>query len=168
MATGAGTSSGGKRISPGLYVIFANRGIEIDRYPAIESHLRWFRRDLAKRATAHLHPWYELQQPQEGIFHEFSQPKIVWPDITPEARFAYDATGSYLGNTSYVMPTGLTWFLPVLNSSLFEFILCQLTTSVLRGSLRLFSQYMAQLPTVMPDNGAEAELEKLAEEILEL
>ena len=157
-----------KADSPGFYIIFANRGIKIDRYPAVEAHLRWFRSDLAKRATAHLHPWYELQQPQEGIFHEFAQPKIIWPDITPEARFALDVTGSYLGNTSYVMPTRSEWFLPFLNSSLIEFILCQLTTSVLGGSLRLFNQYMTLLPTVVPDNGAQAELEMLAQEILSL
>ena len=68
-----------KAYSTGHYIIFANRGIDIDRYPAIEAHLRWFRSDLEKRATASLHPWYELQQPQEGIYHEFAHPKIVWP-----------------------------------------------------------------------------------------
>ena len=39
-------------VSSGLYIIFANRGIDIHHYPAIEAHLRWFRGDLERRATA--------------------------------------------------------------------------------------------------------------------
>ena len=91
----------------GLYIIFTGRGVDIEQYPAIKEHLNWFRGDLEKRATASLHPWHELQQPQEGIHHLFAHSKIVWPDITPEARFAYDATGSYLDMTCFSVPNRL-------------------------------------------------------------
>ena len=64
------------------------------------------------------------------------------------------------------MPTGSTWLLPVLNSSLSEFILCQLTTSVLGGSLRLFSQYMTQLPIVTPDEETQSKFELFVDEIV--
>ena len=70
-----------KAESAGLYIIFTSRGVDIEKYPAILEHLKWFRTDLEKRATANVHPWYELQQPQEGIYHEFAVPKIIWPDI---------------------------------------------------------------------------------------
>ena len=76
-----------KTNSSDLSVIFANRGVDIEKYPAILEHLRWFRSDLEKRATSNVHPWYELQQPQEGIHHEFTQPKIIWQDIARELRF---------------------------------------------------------------------------------
>ena len=89
-----------KAHSPGLYIIFTSRGVDIDQYPAIEEHLKWFRGALEQRATAHLHPWFELQQPQEGIYHEFANHKIVWPDITSQVRFAYDSNGSYLAKHS--------------------------------------------------------------------
>ena len=154
--------------SAGLYIIFTNRGVAIHRYPAVEGHLLWFRNDLEKRATAHLHPWYELQQPQEGIYHEFARPKVVWPDIAREVRFAYDNTGSYLGNTAYAMPTDRMWLLPVLNSSLVEFILCQITNSLPGGFVRLIYQYIIQVPIVTPDSEAQAELAALTNEILSL
>ncbi len=154
--------------SPGLHVIFTSRGVDIEQYPVVQEHLSWFRGGLEGRATAHLHPWYELQQPQEGIYHEFAHPKIVWPDIAREIRFAYDTTGSYLGNTSYVMPTESIWMLPVMNSTLAEFLLCQITSSLRGGFLRLFSEYTASLPIVEPDADARTELETLANEILGL
>ena len=155
-----------KAASPGLYIIFANRGIDIDHYPAIESHLRWFRSDLEKRATAHLHPWYELQQPQEGIYHEFARPKMVWPDIAPEARFAYDTAGSYMDATCFFVPTDSRWILTVMNSGLVEFFLCQATSTLRGGFLRPKRQYMVPLPIVTPDAEVQGKLESLADEIL--
>ena len=152
----------------GLYIIFASRGVDIDQYPAIKEHLNWFRGDLEKRATASLHPWYELQQPQEGIHHLFGHSKIVWPDITPEARFAYDATGSYVDITCFAVPTESAWMLAVMNSGLVEFLLCQVTSTLRGGYLRPKRQYTTRLPIVTPDAEARTELEALTNEILSL
>ena len=152
----------------GLYIIFASRGVDIDQYPAIEEHLNCFRGDLERRATASLHPWYELQQPQEGIHHLFTHTKIVWPDITPEARFAYDAAGSYVDMTCFVIPTESAWMLAVMNSGLFEFLLCQVTSTLRGGYLRPKRQYTTRLPIVAPDAEARTELEALTKEILSL
>ena len=149
-----------------LYIIFTSRGVDIEQYPAIKEHLNWFRGDLEKRATSSLHPWYELQQPQEGIHHLFAHSKIVWPDITPEARFAYDATGSYLDMTCFSMPTRSAWMLAIMNSGLVEFLLCQVTSALRGGYLRPKRQYTTRLPIVTPDAEAQAGLESLTNEIL--
>ena len=151
--------------SEGLHILFMNRGIDIEKYPAVEEHLSWYRDDLERRATAHLHPWYELQQPQEGIFREFERLKIIWPDISPSVRFALDTTGSYIGNTSYAMLTESTWILAIMNSALMEFLLCQITNSLRGGFLRLFSQYMAKLPIMIPGRYTQDELQDLADQI---
>ena len=157
-----------KTHSPGLYIIFTSRGVDIDQYPAIRNHLIWFRGDLENRATAHLHPWYEFQQPQEGIYHEFDHPKIVWPDIAREVRFAHDTSKSYLDMTCFSIPISSTWMLAVMNSALVEFLLCQITSSLRGGFLRPKRQYMTRLPIVTPDTAAQAELEALTNEILRL
>ena len=149
-----------------LYIIFTSRGVDIEQYPAIKEHLNWFRGDLEKRATSSLHPWYELQQPQEGIHHLFAHSKIVWPDITPEARFAYDATGSYLDMTCFSMPARPAWMLAIMNSGLVEFLLCQVTSTLRGGYLRPKRQYTTRLPVVTPDAEAQAGLESLTNEIL--
>ena len=110
-----------------------------------------------------MHPWYELQQPQEGIYHHFSQHKIVWPDIAREVRFAYDMDESYLGNTGYIMPTDSLWMLAVLNSHLIEFLLCQITSSLRGGFVRLIHQYVSRLPVVSPDATLQLRLTAIAQ-----
>ncbi len=157
-----------KANSSGLYIIFTNRGVDISKYRAIEDHLRWFRDDLEKRATAHLHPWYELQQPQEGIYHEFAHPKIVWPEFARSIRFTFDPNGSYVNNKCYVIPIDNKWLLAVLNASLSEFLLCQMTNSLPGGFTQLYLHHMSRFPFVTPDVDAQTELEALANEIIGL
>ena len=98
-----------KAESAGLYIIFTNRGVDSEQYPAILKHLRWFRGDLENRATSDVHPWYELQQPQEGIYHEFAVPKIIYPEFARSVRFTFDSSGSYVNNKCYILPTNNTW-----------------------------------------------------------
>ena len=150
------------------YIVFTNRGVDIDQYPAIKDHLSWFRRDLEKRATAHLHPWYELQQPQEGIYHEFTHHKIVWPEFARSVRFTFDPDGSYVNNKCYMIPVDNKWLLAVLNASLSEFLLCQVTSSLLGKFMQLYYHYTIRLPVVTPEEDARAELEALTDEILSL
>ena len=147
----------------GKYIIFTSRGTDIGAYPAIRDHLKEFQLDLERRATAHLHPWFELQQPQEGIYSEFEQPKIIWPDIARELRFAFDGAGSYIGNTAYAMPMHGSWLLATLQSELTEFLLCQVTNSLRGGFLRAIYQYVTRLPIVTPDAGQQRQLEAMAE-----
>lgn len=124
--------------------------MDIDRYPAIHEHLEWFRPQLEKRATAHLHPWYELQQPQEGIFAEFDRPKVIWPDITREVRFSFDGGGSYINDKSFLMPTDSVWLLAIMNSTLAEFLLCQIASTLRGGFLQMKRQYTSRLPILDP------------------
>ena len=145
-----------------LYIIFTSRSVDIDRYPAVRAHLELYRPNLEKRATSHLHPWYELQQPQEGIYEEFTRPKIIWPDIAREVRFAFDPDGSYIGNTAYAMPTNSPWPLTFMNSALAEFLLCQITNTLRGGFLRLINQYIIRLPVITPDPALQRRLDSIA------
>ena len=146
----------------GLYIIFTSRGVDIDRYPAVRAHLELYRPNLEKRATSHLHPWYELQQPQEGIYEEFASPKIIWPEFARSVRFCFDATGGYVNNKCYVMPINSMWMLAVLNSDLVEFLLCQITSSLRGGFMQLYYHYTSRLPIVPPTSGLQRNLESIA------
>ena len=147
----------------GLYVIFMSRGVQITQYPAIEEHLEMFQTALERRATARLHPWYELQQPQEGIYAEFDRPKIVWPDISRELRFSYVAEGTYLANKTYFTPSNTMWLLSTLNSNLVEFLLRQLTNALRGGAIQAHTQYTSRLPIVTPDPAVERRFQDIAE-----
>ena len=154
--------------SPGLHIIFMSRGVDIDQYPAIKDHLQWFRGDLEARATAHLHPWYELQQPQEGIYHEFAQPKVVWGNLAVESKFARDTSQAYVSAPANFLVEPVPWLLAVMNSSLLNFLYPKLTVAR-GGSFQEFKiGYIEPAPIVTPDSEAQAELEALTNEVLGL
>ena len=141
------------------------RDILRETYPAIHDHLSWFEQKLRIRQDQGRY-WWELRAC--AYYQEFAHPKIVWPDIAPETRFAWDPTGNYLGNTAYAMPTTARWLLTVLNSGLVNFLLNRISNSLRGGYLRLIHQYVSQVRIVTPDKDTEAELETLAQEMLSL
>jgi hypothetical protein len=118
---------------------------------AIIEHLRPYKERLENRATKQA--WYELQQPQMRYTSEFDNPKIVFPDIAKESRFAFDNTGAYPANTVYVLPREDFYLLGVLNSRMiWEY--AKETLTVLGdankgGRLRFFRQFVEKLP--IPD-----------------
>ncbi len=155
-----------KAHSPGLYIIFTSRGVDVDQYPAIRDHLRWFRSDLEERATAHLHPWYELQQPQEGLYHEFEHPKVVWGNLAVESKFARDTSQAYISAPANFLVEPVRWLLPMMNSSVLNFLYPKLTVAR-GGSFQEFKiGYIEPTPIVTPGTEAQAELERLGNEIV--
>ncbi len=132
--------------TPGLYIIFTNRGVDIDRYPAIKAHLLWFRNDLEKRATAHLHPWYELQQPQEGCYYEFVNPKIIFNRFINSPTFAYDTSGAYHNDACYFAVPPTPAVAAIVNSAVGWWLLSHLCTPLQNGYLQVFVQFLEKLP----------------------
>ena len=130
----------------GLYIIFTSRGVDIDRYPAVRAHLELYRPNLEKRATSHLHPWYELQQPQEGIYHEFDNPKIIFKRFINAPQFTYDPSGFWHNNACDFAVTPSASLAAIVNSQIVWFLLRNLCTALANGYLQVFAQFLKQLP----------------------
>jgi hypothetical protein len=129
------------------YLIYTYHGIDINKYPAVEQHLRTFKERLTRRATKQ--EWYELQQPQYNFTKYMDQPKIIFPDIATRPRFALDEVGYYSSNTTYFIPRRDLYLLGLLNSSLGCFYFKN-TCAGLEGKneiyLRFFGQYLEGFP----------------------
>lgn len=163
------------------YIIFARQGINIEEYPIIEEYLtRWKdkltpkvnRLDEIGRAPGK-YQWYELQA-TTGYYKEFEKPKIVWPDIAKESRFAWDDRCYYYINTCYLMPTEEIYLIGILNSKLIWSYLIR-SCAVLgdpdrRGRIRLFNTYMNDVPILVINERSEqkSQLESNVNRILEL
>ena len=100
------------------YVIYARKGIDIDRYPAIRAHLLRHKDALTKRRGKQ--QWYELQaSPSDKIDSLLSGEKLIWMDLTERGRFAYDEGDMYCLNTCYMLfGKSLKYLCAVLNSTL--------------------------------------------------
>jgi hypothetical protein len=129
------------------FLIYTYHGVDIEKFPAVEAHLRPFKERLNKRATRQ--KWYELQQPQYNFSKFMDNPKIIFPDIATAPRFSLDETGHYSSNTTYFIPMPDLYLLGLLNSQLGKFYfvtVCAGLEGKNENYLRFFGQYLAGFP----------------------
>jgi type I restriction-modification system DNA methylase subunit len=142
------------------YLIFARHGIQIRKFPAIERHLSNFKDRLTPRPKdwkgmqwAGRKPgpykWYEIQDTID-YYEEFEKPKVIWPEIAKESRFAIDYLGFSLNKTCFFTPISDLHLLGILNSRTIWFFLKRLC-SVLgdadkRGRLLQQKIYIEKIP----------------------
>ena len=142
------------------FLIFTRRGININEYPAIENYLKQFKDKLIPKPKdwhgkewhgrkPGSYQWYEIQDTVD-YFKEFEKPKIVYPDIAKESRFAYDNQSMLYANTVYFIPINDLFLLGVLNSKIvfyfFKKFAAVLGDADKGGRLRWFSQDIVKIP----------------------
>ncbi len=143
------------------FIIYTYHGIKMDKYPAALEYLSEFKDKLKNRATKQ--EWYELQQPQYNYYEYFEKPKIVFPDIAKETRFAIDNNGLFCANTVYFLPVVNKYLLGLLNSSLANYYFNHVCAG-LEGKnekyLRFFGQYLENFPVHVVEESNVDNLEK--------
>jgi len=148
----------------GEWIIFARRGVNIDAYPAIKSHLEQYHQRLEPKPKeleenapwagrkAGAYRWFELQDTVE-YFEAFHRPKILWPDIAKFPRFSWDTEARYPEATTFCAPCNDPYLLGILQSRVSWFCISNLCHHLGERAgmvrYRLKSQYMINLP--IPD-----------------
>lgn len=125
------------------YIILAERGIDIDNYPAVLEHLSKYKSKLEKKAGSG--QWYELQA-SPGSASKFDKPKIMYPDISKNLNFIIDYHGHYSVNTVYNIGSESEGLLGYLNSKVFLFYFQSVSNSIRGGYLRFFTDYVKDCP----------------------
>ncbi len=138
------------------WLIVTPIGINMKRYPAVFKHLKQWQPELEKRYDKGKH-WWELRACD--YYDAFDQPKVIFPDIAKDLRFALDTAQTYSNNTTYFTPTNDLYLLGLLNSSAIEDFYIELSAQVRGGYLRFFTQYVKQLPI---PNASAADREAIA------
>ena len=116
----------------GLWMIFARRGIDIQRYPAILAHLQKFRTGLEPKPadwpSANLrdewqgrkpgsYAWYEIQDSVD-YWQKFEEPKIIYQVIQFYPSYALDKLGRLSNDKTFIISTDNLALLATLNSPL--------------------------------------------------
>ena len=126
----------------GLWLINTHNGvkgkiprIDINDYPAIKAHLDQFWDKIKTRADQGDTP-YNLRNC--AYLDDFSQPKIVWGEISDRSKFAYDANRHFIPEATTFLMSGksLPYLLCVLNSPLSEWFFSKLGTTTGVGTVR--------------------------------
>jgi adenine-specific DNA-methyltransferase len=157
----------------GLYVIFARRGVNIERYPAIKKYLEQFREDLEPKKSPKQkqgrkpgsYKWYEIQD-NIAYYKEFERPKIIVPDLAPNPRFSIEYGKLYPDMTVFVLSGNDNYLLGLLNSTLMSFFFLKISASVRGQTFRFKKFYMEQLPIAFATSTQKAPIIELVEKIL--
>lgn len=147
------------------YLIKTEIGIHIKNYPAVHKHLKQFKEQAEKRWDKGDH-WYELRSCTYYSF--FEKPKILYPDIAKELRFAMDTHGYFSSNTTYFIPRDDWFLLAVLNSSSVGNYFHEISSSIRGGYMRFFGQYMETLPIPEAPTAERKTVAELARQTHEL
>jgi hypothetical protein len=118
------------------YLIFTRHGIDIKKYTAIYNYLLPYKERLIpkpknwkgkewKGRKPGAYEWYEIQDTID-YFTEFEKPKIIYPEIAKESRFALDKDKYYLNKTCFLIPVEDYFLLGILNSKVAWFFLKRL------------------------------------------
>ena len=103
-------------------------------------------------------------QDSVDYFELFDRPKIFYPELAKQPRFSWDATGAYVNNKGFIIPTDQVWLLGLLNSRAIWFVIMRTALGLGERAgmerFQLFAQYISRLP--IPD-APESERQAIGE-----
>lgn len=165
----------------GLWMIFARRGIEIDRYPAVRAHLERFREKLEPKPEAWdekrdglwsgrkpgPYAWYEIQD-TVAYWELLEGPKILYQEIQFHPAYALDQQGLFTNNKVFLLPTSDPYLLAVLNSPLLWWHNWRFLAHLKDEALNPAGFRMEQLPIAVPGDDLRDEAAGLAQNLVSL
>jgi TaqI-like C-terminal specificity domain len=131
----------------GLFLCHISSELDIKKYPAIYSHLKTYEVQLKARPEVKrkVIPWYALSNDAASYWQEFELNKILYQEITIYPAFAWDDSGFYSNNKTFIIPDADLYLLALLNSKLVCFFLDHVV-SKLRGAYAMRSSFVSQVP----------------------
>ena len=166
----------------GLWMIFARRGVEIDRYPAVKRYLEVFRERLEPKPKGWKperkgdrwpgrkggpYEWFEVQD-SVNYWQEFSKPKIFYQVIQFHPRYALDEEGTLSNDKAFFIPTGDRYLLAVLNSPVIWWRNYRAFTHLKDEALSPLGYMMAKVPVAEPTDELRTAVETEVDSILDL
>lgn len=113
-----------------------------------------------------------LRNPPIGIYEEdFSRLKIVYPETTQGAYFAYDNNGLYIDKTCFILIADDAEYLQhILSSRLVEFAYKKIFASVELGEhgYQYNKHALVKLPIIKPSTSFKLDIKNLDEQIYKL
>lgn len=154
-----------------LYPYYSENGkrcvASLSEYPHMKNYLESFYDQLSGRSyvTKAKRQWYEIWVPQDPS--AWTSPKVVFPDISNEARFLVDESGAIVDGNCYWIQVDnqesdlLYLIAAVANSSLMDRYHSLAFQNVLySGKRRFLTQYVSQYPIPDPQSEESQEIVK--------
>ena len=112
-------------------------------YPAIHARFEEFRDQLINRDDQGKYFW-ELRSCK--YWDEFEQPKILYQEIATYQAFAWDDSGAFSNNKTFLIPGADYYLLALLNSSTVWYFLDKVASKLAGGAYAMQSPYLSKVP----------------------
>lgn len=167
-----------------LIATFPSRHYDIDEYPSIKQYLLSFGIERLEQ-TGKVHTvngekikarkktnnkWFETQD-SISYWEDFSKPKIVYPETTQGAYFAFDDKGQFIDKTCFMLIADDAEYLQhTLSSRLFEFAYKRIFASVELGEhgYQYNKHALVKLPVIKPDKFIRLNVQNIDGQIYKL
>ena len=113
----------------------------------------------------------EKNPPFESFWEDFNKPKIVYPETTQGAYFAYDDKGLYIDKTCFMLIAKDAEYLQhTLSSRLFEFAYKRIFASVELGEhgYQYNKHALVKLPVIKPDKPFRLDTQNIDEQMYKM
>lgn len=166
------------------FLIFAKRGINIKKYPAILKHLENYKAQLTpkpkewtgtewKGRKSGSYKWYEIQDAIDYA-EEFEEPKIIIPAIANSASYTLDNELHYSNDKTSIIPVYDLYLLGLLNSKLLDYFIKSIASTKQGGYYEYKPMYLSKIPIKIINESEDTEvllrrtIEQLVEQVLGL
>ncbi len=141
--------------------------LNIKMYPSLKEHLLKYKNELENRSGTS--KWFEIRDTTK-FYPEFEKDKILWQEMSSKPSFAYDDKKFCPDYTAYfITGENLKYLIGILNSKISEFYVSHTASSLSKGALRWFKQYVEHIPVPPITKQSESivkEIEKLVDQII--
>jgi Eco57I restriction-modification methylase/Putative RNA methylase family UPF0020 len=165
----------------GEWMIFARRGIDIERYPAILEHLTALKERLSpkpkdwdddkhgewKGRKTGSYRWYEIQDPIE-YWQAFAKPKLFYQVIQYYPCYCLDLTGTLGNDKTAFIPSDDLYLLSVLNSPLMWWFNWRHLTHLKDEALSPLGYMMEVVPIARPSQEIRSKTEAAARRLIQI
>lgn len=173
----------GKNIKPWLieydnqYLIYTERGININEYPSIKRYLGNFKKELTPRNKGQKigrakgsYKWFELQSGGSNK-QLLENPKLIYPEIANKIFVTYDDKGYYPNAKCFIITSetvNLKYLSAIFSSKLINFYFKFLATPLRGNYYNLSKIYVEKIPLILLPETEQQLLIELTDRMMEL
>jgi hypothetical protein len=132
-------------------------------YPAVQAFFQAQREKLIERYDQGKHYW-ELRSCD--YYKEFTKPKVLYQEIATYQAFAWDDSGAYTNNKTFLITGSTKYLLLLLNSPICWWFLGQVASKLQGGAYAMQMPYLEQVPVPLITSERQSNSERIAETLI--
>jgi hypothetical protein len=134
-------------------------------YPSLHQHFKRHEAKLKSRADQGVY-WWELRSC--AYYSSFEKPKIIYQVIQTLPQYAFDDSGSYGNDKTFILPIADLYLLGLLNSPFIWWYSHRVFTKMLSDAISPMGYLFENLPIAPPTDEIRSQVEPIVSRLIEI